>query len=61
MWSKCRDQFSCYLELGQKRKLVYGLGRSVIHCLLGSGVLRLDAHCTLSLRYFDRGNIIQNS
>ena len=39
MWSKCRAQFSSYLELGQKRKLVYGLARSVICCFLGSGVL----------------------
>ena len=55
---KCRDQFPCYLELAQKRKLVCGLARSVIRCFLGSGLP--DAHCTLSLRYVHRGINIQN-
>ena len=58
---KCRDQFPCFLELVQKRKLVCGLARSVIRCFLGSGVLPPDAHCTTSLRYFYRGINIQNS
>ena len=48
---KCRDQFPFYRELGQKRKLVYGLARSVIRCFLGSGVFDLSTpiHCTLSV------------
>ena len=41
-WGKCRDQFPFYRELGQKRKLVYGLARSVIRCFLASGVLDLS-------------------
>ena len=38
---RCRDQFPFYRELSQKRKLVYGLARSVIRCFLGSGVFDL--------------------
>ena len=39
---RCKDQFPLYRELGQKRKLVYGLlARSVIRCFLGSGVFDL--------------------
>ena len=40
-WGQCRDQFPFYREMGQKRKLVYGLARSVICCFLGSGVFEL--------------------
>ena len=58
---KCRDHFPCYLKLVQKCKLVCGLTRSVIRCLLGSGVLPPHAHCTLSFRYVYRGVNIQNS
>ena len=36
---KCRNQFPFYRELGQKRKLVYGLARSVIHCSLSVAVI----------------------
>ena len=39
---KCRDQFPFYRELGQKRKLVYGLARSAIRCFLGSGISDLS-------------------
>ena len=40
---KCRDQFPFYRELGQKRKLVYGLVRSVIRCcFLRSGAFDLS-------------------
>ena len=35
------NQFPFYRELGQKRKLVCGLARSVIRCFLGSGVFDL--------------------
>ena len=35
--------------------------KSVIRCLLGSGVSPPDVHCTLSLRSFYRGIVIQNS
>ena len=35
------NQFPFYRELGQKRKLVCGLARSVISCFLGSGVFDL--------------------
>ena len=39
-WSKCRDQFRLYGELGQRREVVCGLARrSVIRCFLRSGVL----------------------
>ena len=30
MWSKCRDQFPVYLELGQMRELECGLARTIL-------------------------------
>ena len=61
-WSKCRDQFPFYRELGQKRKQVCGLARCVVRCFLGSGVLT-SRRPLYPERYgnFYRGIDIQNS
>ena len=57
-WGKFRDQFPFYRGLGQNRKLVYGLARSVIRCFL---VLRYFFTAELISRILEQNNKCEDS